>query len=810
MQQRVFLGRNFEFINSLEDDLRTAKSIKIIVSFIRESGVRAISSAINQAAKNGAEIKILTGTYLNITEPSALYMLKELLHDGTKLHIYDKYEESFHPKGYLIKKEEVNKIYIGSSNISRSGLQSGLEWNYMLEDTIDGKAVNDFEAGFDQIFDHESNEATDDFLRDYAQHWHTQIKEKSKVIRPYRFSEDREEVSVGNVSLESEQLPYEVIEPRGIQIEALYELELARKEGISKGIVIAATGVGKTYISAFDAKRINAGTLLFVAHREEILCQALESFKLVHPDKVCVLFNGNHKDTEADYIFASVQTLGKSKYLSEKYFSDKQFEYIVIDEFHHAAADGYKKIIDYFKPKFLLGLTATPYRMDNKDIMSLCDDNIIYEIDLPAAINRGALCPYKYLAVYDITDYSKIGISNGKYNTDELEKAYQLDRRKYLIYDKFKEYGGNYTVGFCASIKHADDMAFYFRNKGIEAVAIHSQMEPGQVRKDLITQFAEGKTKVIFVVDIFNEGIDIPEIDTVMFLRPTESYVVFLQQLGRGLRKNSLKEYLTVIDFIGNYKKAHYKPLLLSGINPLQGKTKSFKYHELTYPEDCSVNFDLRVIDLFNEMKKHDPKKGRMREEYFRIKDEIGRRPTRYDIQVGSDIDAKEYFLKGYLNFLEGENELADVETPWMDAPIESFLLRMEKTSMSRSYKLPVLKALIENDGKIGYDLLGSAFQAYYTESKQRQRDLELDTQNRNWSKWKQNDFLKLALKNPVLFLAKTESRFILHDEINRVVYFSEEIRSSWTELLKAHLLDIIKVKELKYYSRKYLIPKGE
>lgn len=810
MQQRVFLGRNLEFINALEDDLRTAKSIKIIVSFIRESGVKAISNAIHQAAMSGAEIKILTGTYLNITEPSALYMLKELLPDGTKLHIYDKPEESFHPKGYLIKNDEVSKIYIGSSNISRSGLQSGLEWNYMLEDTIDGKAVNDFEAGFDRIYDHESNEATDVFLRDYAQHWHMQIKDRAKVIRPYRFRDDREEGFTGNVKIEPELLPFDVIEPRGLQIEALYELELARKEGISKGIVIAATGVGKTYISAFDAKRINAGKLLFVAHREEILNQALESFKLVHPNKKCRLFNGDHKDTEADYIFASVQTLGKSKYLREKFFSKNQFEYIVIDEFHHAAADGYKKIIDYFKPKFLLGLTATPYRMDNKDIMSLCDDNIIYEIDLPTAINRGVLCPYKYLAVYDITDYSKINISNGKYNTDELEKAYQLDRRKYLIYDKFKEYGGNYTVGFCASIKHADDMALYFRSKGVEAVAIHSQLEPGQIRKDIITQFTKGNIKTIFVVDIFNEGIDIPEIDTVMFLRPTESYVVFLQQLGRGLRKNSTKEYLTVIDFIGNYKKAHYKPLLLSGINPLQGKTKSFKYHVLVYPEDCSVNFDLRVIDLFNEMKKHDPKKGRMREEYFRIKDEIGRRPMRNDIQVGSDIESKEYFLKGYLHFLEGESELADAEIPWMDTPIESFLFRMERTSMSRSYKLPVLKALVENDGMVSYDLLGSAFQAYYKESMQRRRDLELDTQNRNWKNWTSQDFLKLALKNPVFFLAKTESRFILHDEINRVVYFSEEIRSSWTELLKEHLLDIIKVKELKYYSRKYLIPKGE
>ena len=341
-------------------------------------------------------------------------------------------------------------------------------------------------------------------------------------------------------------------------------------------------------------------------------------------------------------------------------------------------------------------------------------------------------------------------------------------------------------------------------------MAIHSQMEAGQIRKDIIMHFTEGNIKIIFVVDIFNEGIDIPEIDTVMFLRPTESYVVFLQQLGRGLRKHPTKEYLTVIDFIGNYKKAHYKPLLLSGINPLQGKKNFFKYHELEYPEDCSVNFDLRVIDLFNEMRKHDPKKERMREEYERIKNEIGRRPKRYDIQIGSDIDAKEYFIRGYLNFLETETELVSEEMLWIGKTIESFLLRMEKTSMSRSYKLPVLRALVENDGKISYDILGKVFQEFYISGKQRHRDLELDLQNKNWGKWNQNDFLKLALKNPVLFLSKTESRYIIHDEINRIVFFSEEILNSWTTSLKDHLLDILKVKEIKYYSRKYLNPKGE
>ena len=357
-----------------------------------------------------------------------------------------------------------------------------------------------------------------------------------------------------------------------------------------------------------------------------------------------------------------------------RYFAEDSFDYIVIDEFHHAAANSYLKVLQYFKPRFLLGLTATPYRTDNRDIYSICDDNVIYEIYLKDAINRGLLIPFRYFGIYDQTDYNTIEQRNGQYVIEQLERELSRKERASLILDNYKKLAGKRTLGFCTSILHADYMAQYFSEQGIKAASVHSGPgTPNSLSRDeAITKLIEGEISVIFAVDIFNEGVDIPELDTVMFLRPTESFTVFLQQLGRGLRKAEGKKYLTVLDFIGNYKRAHYIPALLAGENPMVDK-RTGRWHEVDYPDGCDVQFDFRIIDLFETMARNDPLKKRMENDYFRLKDELNRRPTRVDIYEGSDIPIREYLKEGWLRFLYRLGQLDSIEESWLDTPAEDF-----------------------------------------------------------------------------------------------------------------------------------------
>lgn len=786
MSNRVYTGRSKELIDSLNDDIESAGTIKIIVSFIMESGVKLIEESLESAIHRGAKIQILSGTYLGITEPAALYRLKSLLQGKGEIKIF-KGKNSFHPKGYFIEGDNGRRVYVGSSNISQMGLVKGLEWNYIIDEQYDWESLARFEAAFDAIFSDESEDMDMDFLRNYSANWRrtTYIKE----------------VESGGESLDIAMTNQ--YEPRGIQIEALYELESSRKEGVEKGIVISATGTGKTLISAFDVKQFGASKVLYIAHREEILKQAMNSFQSVHPDKRMAIFNGNNKSCDAEYIFASVQTLSREEYLSQRYFGPEQFEYMIVDEFHHAAAESYRRILDYFKPKFLLGLTATPYRMDNQDILALCENNIIYELNLYTAINRDVLCPYRYLGVYDLVDYSGLNLVNGKYATNDLEKIYRLHERSEEVYNKYRDYAGEYTIGFCASISHADEMADYFRGKGIRAEAVHSQIEDDKYgREKLVEEFREKKIRVLFAVDIFNEGVDIPEIDTVMFLRPTESYVVFLQQLGRGLRKHQNKTKLTVIDFIGNYKRAHYKPLLLAGKNPMLSERLAIEPDNLQFPEGCQVTFDLRVIDLFREMRKKDPLIERLKDEFYRLKNELGGRPSRENIYAGSDIDHREFMKEGYLQYLHSLAELTEVEEGWSGTDIEKFLSKLEKTAMSRSYKLPVLLALIEGKGTVSYDDLGESFMEFYIASKRRSTDLELSSGNEKWKTWNKENYLAKALSMPVRVLS---DKLIMNDKKNKAIRFPDYVLEAWSDELKVHLLDILHMREKTYYARNYL-----
>ncbi|MGN0395786.1 MAG: DEAD/DEAH box helicase family protein, partial [Coprococcus sp.] len=565
--------------------IRKAKQIDIIVSFLMESGVKMLLSDLNLALNRGAKIRILTGNYLGITQPSALYMIRHELGDRVDLRFYNEKNRSFHPKSYIFHYEHESEIYIGSSNISRSALTSGIEWNYRFNSLKDPDNYEKFFHTFEDLFENHSIVIDDKELKNYSKNWHRPAA--AKDLDRYDQCGEEQDTDVR-----------QLYEPRGAQIEALCALGNSRAEGATKGLVQAATGVGKTYLAAFDSK--NYKRVLFVAHREEILEQAAVSFQNVRNSADYGFFMGQEKTTDKSVIFASVATLGQGKYLNTSYFEPDYFDYLVIDEFHHAVNDQYRRIVDYFKPKFLLGLTATPERMDGKNIYEICDYNVPYEISLKEAINKGMLVPFHYYGIYDETDYSGIHVVRGRYDEKELNETYIGNVRRYdLIYKYYCKYGSKRALGFCCSREHAEAMAEEFCRRGIPSVAVYSNAngEFSEDRDVAIKKLKDGTIKVIFSVDMFNEGVDIPSVDMVMFLRPTESPVVFLQQLGRGLRRSAGKEYLNVLDFIGNYVKAGRVRYFLTG----QTYSTEHPYNPADrndFPDDCLVDFDMHLIDI--------------------------------------------------------------------------------------------------------------------------------------------------------------------------------------------------------------------
>lgn len=475
----------------LADSIKKADSVDIIVSFLMESGVKMLLGELDNALKRGAKIRILTGNYLGITQPSALYLIKHKLGDQVDLRFYNEKNRSFHPKSYMFHYKDYSELYIGSSNISRSALTSGIEWNYRFSNKTDPINYEKFYNTFVDLFENHSIVIDDEELKKYSKNWHRPAV--SKDLDRYDLQDDKET---------SNQIP--LFEPRGAQIEALCALENTRAEGARRALVQAATGVGKTYLAAFDSK--NYERVLFVAHREEILKQAAESFKNVRDSDDYGFFNGDSKCTEKSVIFASVATLGRVEYLNENYFAPDYFTYVVIDEFHHAVNEQYQRIVDYFKPKFLLGLTATPERMDGKNIYEICDYNVPYEISLKEAINKGMLVPFHYYGIFDETDYSKLHIVRGRYDEKELNETYIGNVRRYeLIYKYYCKYGSRQALGFCCSREHAREMAKEFSKRGIPSVAVFSDAsgEYTEDRNVAIRQLKQGKIRVIFSVDMF-------------------------------------------------------------------------------------------------------------------------------------------------------------------------------------------------------------------------------------------------------------------------------------------------------------------
>lgn len=797
-------NRNRYLYYQLKLSMLHAKKIDIIVSFLMESGVRLILNDLKTALDRGVQIRILTGNYLGITQPSALYLLKNELGNRVDMRFYNDKHRSFHPKAYIFHYENYEDIYIGSSNISRSALTSGIEWNYRLNSQDNHKDFVLFYDTFQDLFENHSIIIDDNELKRYSKNWHKPAV--SKDLARYDAVEDNSDTPVRKL-----------FQPRGPQIEALYALADSRSEGATKGLVHAATGIGKTYLAAFDSAKYQK--VLFVAHREEILKQAAISFRNVRQSNDYGFFYGKQKDKDKSVIFASVATLGRSEYLTENYFAPDYFDYLIIDEFHHAVNDQYQRIINYFKPKFLLGLTATPERLDGKDIYEICDYNVPYEISLKEAINKGVLVPFHYYGIYDTVDYSSIHLVRGHYDEKQLDKAYIGNKDRYdLIYKYYKKYPSKRALGFCCSRKHANEMAKEFCARGIDAVAVYSNTngEPSEERNIAIQKWKSQEIKVIFSVDMFNEGVDIPDLDMVMFLRPTESPVVFLQQLGRGLRISKGKTYLNVLDFIGNYEKAGRVPLLLTGGGD-SNKNAPTDLSSIEYPDDCIVDFDMRLIDLFKKLdQKSLTAKERITHEFYRVKEKLdGKIPTRMQLFTYMDDDvyrycithAKENPFRHYLEFLEKLHELSETEETLCSGLGKDFLTLIETTDMQKVYKMPILYSFF-NHGNVRLavkdDEVLAAWKDFFNTGKN-WKDFAADITYDEYKSITDKQHLRKAKSMPIKYLKASGKGFFVEKD-----GFALAIRDDLKDIVKndafiKHMHDILEYRTMEYYRRRYL-----
>lgn len=791
-------GNKQYLINRLKTSIKNATTIDIIVSFLMESGVKLLLQDLKEALNRGVKIRILTGNYLKITQPQALYLLKSELKDKVDLRFYNNPNKSFHPKAYMFHNPIDSEIYIGSSNISRGALTSSIEWNYRF---LKSAAPNDFKVFYDtfeDLFNNHSLIITDEVLKDYSKQW----------TRPNIYKDiEKEEIKEENV--------INIFEPRGAQIEALYSLEKSREEGFDKGLVVAATGIGKTYLAAFDSAKYNR--VLFVAHREEIIKQAAQSFKNVRNSDDIGFFYGNQKDTKNSFIFALVQTLGKEQYLNEEYFSKDYFDYIIVDEFHHAVSSNYKKIIDYFTPKFLLGLTATPERLDSKDVFALCDYNMVYEVRLKDAISKGWLVPFRYYGIYDETvNYEDIDYKNGKYDDKQLEEALMLNKRGEIILNHYLKYNSKRAMGFCTSRHHAEYMAKVFNENNIPSAAVYSG-EKGEYSEDrniALSKLTSGELKVIFSVDMFNEGLDVPAIDMVMFLRPTQSPTIFLQQLGRGLRKFKDKKYLNVLDFIGNYKKANLVPFLLSGKEYSASECKKNKQGDYEFPEECIVDFDFRIIDIFKKQAEREMRvKDKVKEQFEIVSQMLGYRPSRVELftymddEVYQNIRSKAMNpFSNYLEYIKENDKLTHDEEILYNSRGREFINMIETTSMSKTYKMPVLLAFYNYGDikmEISEDGIYKSFYNFYRKGSNKV-DMLKDKGTREFENWDKKKYVSLANNNPIKFLLKTHGEFFKEKE-QCLIALQDDLKDIISnEAFKKHMKDSIDFRVESYYKNRF------
>lgn len=624
-------------LNNILYELENCEEFWFSVAFVTSSGVMCILELLKELEEKGIPGKILVSKYQNFTEPAAL---KRLI-GFQNLSVRISENKNFHAKAFLFRNKEGYNLILGSSNLTSGALSINKEWNIKVSSTFQGKLIIDTLREFKREF--LSGTVVDaDYIRQYEDEYN-----QLRIVRASIF--------------EKLEQTHRIV-PNLMQTQALQRLEMLRKQNKDKALLISATGTGKTYLSAFDVKKFNPKKFLFIVHRRTIAEEAMRSFeRIIGTGKSMGIFSGDRKSTSADFIFSTVQTISKDENLG--LFKPNDFDYIVIDETHRSGADSYKKILNYFSPRFLLGMTATPERTDGYDIFRQFDYNIASEIRLNQALEEEMLCPFHY---YGVTDVSVHGV------LIEEDAAFNLltsNERISRIIEKSRFYGCDNGVicglVFCRNVEESNYLAKAFNLNGIKSLSLTGASTNEQREEAIRRLESEGDDRLeyIFSVDIFNEGVDIPAINQIILLRPTQSAIVFVQQLGRGLRKKTGKSFLTVIDFIGNYSNNYLIPIALFGDRSFDAETlrKLVSSGSALIPGESTVSFERIAKErIFNSINNSNWQRSKdFKGDFELLKFRIGRDPLMMDFIVNDFRDPFQYVYhyKSYFSFLKKRDD---------------------------------------------------------------------------------------------------------------------------------------------------------
>ncbi|RHG09440.1 DUF3427 domain-containing protein [Megamonas funiformis] len=668
----------------LLQELQTCKRFYFAIAFITQSGLICLKECLKLLQEKNITGDILTTDYLYFNQPKALQELQQ--YPNLNIRIYTK--ENFHIKGYIFEQNDYYTLIVGSNNLTQTALKANKEWSLKINSLANGALINNTLSQFQQMWQ-EALPLTDIWLKQYTDKYYSLQKLKRQ------FATAQENISTN-------------VTPNKMQQEALKALAKLQQDNKHKALLISATGTGKTYLSAFAVKKANPKRLLFLAHREQILKQACKTFAKIIPDIQYGILSANHKDFHKPYLFATINMLSKEENLTQ--FAPTHFDYIIIDETHRAGASSYLKILNYFQPQFLLGMTATPERTDGFDIYQLFDHNIAYEIRLNQAMQENLLCPFHYFGITDIT------VDDQEINDNSTFNDLTTDARVTHIINQSQYYGfsGERLRGliFCSQIEEAQILSQKFNERGFNTIAL-SGKDSQETRTNAIHKLEQKERSTgldyIFTVDIMNEGIDIPAINQIIMLRPTKSAIIFVQQLGRGLRKYPQKDYVVILDFIGNYQNNFMIPIALSGdtsynkdnIRHYIAEGNRFIFGSST------IHFDKiarqKIYQAIDSAKLSDT--ALLKNEYLQLKQKLGKIPSIFDFSQFGSIDILKFLdkFKTYHNFLQKYDKDYTIRFNTIQEEILYFIsYRFAKGK--RIHELLALKLLLKNTSHLLMD----------------------------------------------------------------------------------------------------------
>lgn len=721
-----FVSNNYKegkkVLSSIEDELLVCEQFQISVAFITMGGIEPLLQTLKELEKKHIPGQILTTNYLNFSEPKALEKLHALQNITLKMYDVESAEEGFHTKGYIFKKEEIYRIIIGSSNITKSALTTNKEWNTKIISTEQGEVAGEIIKEFDDLWHSSYALEFDTFYENY--------KEKYNIIKRQREIAKQEQVT----SLEKYKL-----QPNSMQVGFISNLRKILESGEKRALLISATGTGKTYASAFAMRELGFKRVLFLVHRGQLARQTKKSYEKVFANTVSMgLVGAGYHDYNKDYIFATVQTLNKDEHLME--YKPDAFDCIVLDEAHHTSADTYQKVMNYFTPQLWLGMTATPDKRDDniagRNIYEIFHYQIAYEIRLQQAMEENLLCPFHYFGISDIAMLGDKQVNTKKITDRDFNMLTGEERVKHIVEQAhYFGYSGEKVKGlvFCSRIDEAavlsekfnqtinPETGKVFRTMALSGKTSEEERQRAFERLAMNEEEAD-KSNIpldyIFSVEILNEGVDIVEVNQVIMLRPTESPIVFIQQLGRGLRKAAGKEFVVVLDFIGNYSNNFMIPIALSGDRSYNSDTirKYVISGNNTIPGASTVHFDEIAKDkIFASIDKIKGMKTIIRDSYVSLKNRLGRVPYLLDFYENGEVDPlviiKEYkTYQAFLKSMEKEN----YQGKFTDDEITT-LEYLSKTVLSgaRPYELEILRKLLK-EGTVNFEKFDNDFAATY------------------------------------------------------------------------------------------------